>query len=77
MTSASPDVQQTIARAGHDLNNACASLLGFSALALETLAQDSPVRGYFAEIEAAATRAARIAEELLALSIRLSTPPSR
>jgi signal transduction histidine kinase len=66
--SPTSDVRQTLSRAGHDLNNACASMLGFSALTLEELELDSPLRIYLTEIEAAAQRATRIAEELMALS---------
>jgi signal transduction histidine kinase len=69
--SSPADVRQTISRAGHDLNNACASMLGFSALTLDELEQDSPLRLYLTEISAAARRATRIAEELMALSLKI------
>lgn len=65
------NMRDRVSRAGHDLNNACASMLGFSALTLEELEADSPLRVYLTEIEAAAQRATRIAEELLTLSKHL------
>lgn len=77
MTHEPIDVPQAIGRAGHDLNNACASLLGFSALVLEGLPEPSPLRLYASEIDAAARRAADIAEELLALSRQLKDAPER
>lgn len=70
-------VQQAIARAGHDLNNACASLLGFAALALDGAAHASPLRQQLVEIDAAAKRAARIADDLLTLSRQLQDHPDR
>ena len=77
MTNRPVDVPQMIARAGHDLNNACASLLGFSALVLEGLPEPSPLHAYASEIDAAARRAASIAEDLLALSRQLKDAPDR
>ena len=77
MTGPSHDVQQRIARAGHDLNNACATLLGFAALALDGLAEESPLREHLVEIGAAAQRATSIASDLLALSRQLQDGSAR
>lgn len=75
MTNESPDVQRALARVGHDLNNVCAALLGFTALALDGLAEDSPLREHLVEIDAASQRAVEIAGELMTLSRQLQSPP--
>ncbi|MEZ4448312.1 MAG: ATP-binding protein [Nannocystaceae bacterium] len=54
----------------HDFNNLLVGILGNAGLALMELAPDSPVRPLVQDIQAAATRAAELAQEMLAYSGR-------
>ena len=60
-----------VADAAHDLSNACATLLGFAALARESVEPDTPIESYLGEVVQAARTAAGIAERLRALAERL------
>jgi signal transduction histidine kinase len=60
-----------VADAAHDLSNACATLLGFSTLARESVEPGTPLESYLGEVMQAARTAAGIAERLRALSNRL------
>ena len=64
-------VRIEIADAAHDLSNACATLLGFTSLARESVEPGTSVESYLAEVMQAARTAAGIAERLRALSERL------
>jgi signal transduction histidine kinase len=60
-----------VATAAHDLNNLCARLIGFSALAIESAPPESLLSSYVSEIGDAADHAAVLAGHLHALSQRL------
>jgi signal transduction histidine kinase len=62
------ELAAAIGRAGHDLNNLCASILGFTALASESLEPSSPLHEYLAEVLAAAEKTAALAEHLRELA---------
>jgi len=51
----------------HDFNNLLTSILGFSNLALESLAEDHPVREDIKEVISGAERAAKLTAQLLAV----------
>lgn len=57
-----------VSRAAHDLNNLCASMLGFAALTQESLEPDSPLQAYVVEIQASAEKTAALAEHLRRLA---------
>jgi signal transduction histidine kinase len=63
-----------VSRAAHDLNNLCASILGFAALAQESLPRESPEQLYLSEVQAAAEKTAALAGHLRDLSRALRTP---
>jgi signal transduction histidine kinase len=69
VTPSSPRIE--VADAAHDLSNACASLLGFTTLASESVQPGTPAASYLGEVMQAARTAAGIAERLRALSERL------
>jgi two-component system cell cycle sensor histidine kinase/response regulator CckA len=54
----------------HDFNNLLTGMLGNANLALLGLSEDSPVRGYIQEMEAAGHRAAELTNQILAYSGR-------
>jgi signal transduction histidine kinase len=60
-----------VATAAHDLNNLCARLIGFSALAIESVPPESMLSSYVAEIGDAADHAAVLAGHLHAIAQRL------
>jgi signal transduction histidine kinase len=60
-----------VAKAAHDLNNLCARLMGFSALATEIVPPTSELSTYIGEIGASAGEAADLAEHLRAIALRL------
>ena len=60
-----------VADAAHDLSNACATLLGFTTLARESVEPGTPLESYLGEVMQAARTAAGIAERLRALSEHL------
>ena len=62
------ELATAVSRAGHDLNNLCASILGFTALTSESLEPSSPLHGYLAEVFAAAEKTAVLAEHLRGLA---------
>jgi signal transduction histidine kinase len=64
-----------VGRAGHDLNNLCASILGFAALTRESLEPSSPLHEYLAEVLASAEKTAALAEHLRGLA-RAARPES-
>jgi signal transduction histidine kinase len=59
---------QAVGRAAHDLNNLCASILGFAALTQESLPNDSPLQSYLAEVQTATEKTAALAERLREMS---------
>jgi signal transduction histidine kinase len=63
-----------VSRAAHDLNNLCASILGFAALAQESLPRESPEQLYLSEVQAAAEKTAALAGHLRDLSRALRAP---
>ena len=62
------ELATAVTRAGHDLNNLCASILGFTALTSESLEPSSPLHEYLAEVLVAAEKAAALAEHLRGLA---------
>ena len=58
--------------AAHELNNLCATILGFASLG-EELEQNSAVKAYFAEIRLASEGVAVVARQLRELSQELDT----
>ena len=58
------ELATAVGRAGHDLNNLCASILGFTALTSESREPSSPRHEYLAEVLAAAEKTAALAEHL-------------
>jgi signal transduction histidine kinase len=69
------DLAQAVGRAAHDLNNLCASVLGFTALTQESLPPDSPLQSYLAEVQAATEKTSALAERLRAMSHAARTKP--
>ena len=65
---AAEDLARAVGRAAHDLNNLCASIIGFAALTQDSLASDSPLQVYLAEVQASAQKTAALAEQLHQLS---------
>lgn len=72
-TMSRDEVATAVGRAGHDLNNLCASILGFTALTSESLEPSSPLHEYLAEVLAAAEKTAALAEHLRELA-RMARP---
>jgi signal transduction histidine kinase len=70
------DLAAAVSRAAHDLNNLCASILGFSALTQESLPQDAAEQLYLSEVQAAAQKTASLAEQLRELSRAIRTVQS-
>lgn len=62
------ELAAAVSQAGHDLNNLCASILGFTALTSESLEPSSPLHEYLAEVLAAAEKTAALAEHLRGLA---------
>ena len=62
------ELAAAVGRAGHDLNNLCASILGFAALTRESLEPSSPLHEYLAEVLASAEKTAALAEHLRGLA---------
>jgi signal transduction histidine kinase len=60
-----------VAKVAHDLNNLCARLMGFSALATEIVPPTSPLSTYIGEIGESAEEAAELARHLGAIALRL------
>ena len=69
------ELATAVSRAGHDLNNLCASILGFAALTRESLDPSSPLHEYLAEVLASAEKTAALAEHLRGLA-RAACPES-
>lgn len=65
----------TLREAAHDLNNLCSTILGFTALAEESDAQNAVVTAYLTEIRLSTEAIAAIAAQLRALSEESSPPP--
>lgn len=63
-----------VGRAGHDLNNLCARLMGFASLAMDCAPPGSIVAGYLDEISHSAAEAAALARHLHAIAQRLREP---
>lgn len=61
---------KALREAAHELNNLCATILGFASLG-EELEQNSAVKAYLAEIRLAAEGAAVIARQLREMSQEL------
>lgn len=59
----------------HDFNNLLAVILGDAELAMESLAEDHPVRGDVEEIQAAGRRASLLTQQLLTFSRRHASDP--
>ena len=62
------ELAAAVSRAGHDLNNLCASILGFAALTRESLEPSSPLHEYLDEVLASAEKTAALAEHLRGLA---------
>jgi signal transduction histidine kinase len=72
----SPDeLASAVSRAAHDLNNLCASILGFTALTQESLPIESAQQQYLLEVQAAAEKTAALAGHLRDLSRAIRTLP--
>ena len=71
---ATEELARAVGSAAHDLNNLCASIIGFVALTQESLAADSPLQVYLAEVQASAQKTAALAEQLHHLSRTTRTP---
>jgi signal transduction histidine kinase len=63
---------KTLQEAAHELNNLCATILGFASLG-EELEQNSAVAAYLTEIRLATNGVAAIARQLRELSQQLGT----
>jgi signal transduction histidine kinase len=63
---------KTLQEAAHELNNLCATILGFASLG-EELEQNSAVAAYLTEIRLATDGVAAIARQLRELSQQLET----
>jgi signal transduction histidine kinase len=70
MTMVTP--AKTLREAAHELNNLCATILGFASLG-EEVEQNSAVGAYLTEIRLATENVAVIARQLRDLSQRLET----
>ena len=73
MTDNAPPAQ-TLRDAVHELNNLCATILGFAALAEELEPQHSAIAAYLNEIRIATEGVAATARQLRDLSQELETP---
>ena len=62
------ELAAAVGRAGHDLNNPCASILGFAALTRESLEPSSPLHEYLGEVLASAQKTAALADHLRGLA---------
>jgi signal transduction histidine kinase len=69
----SDELASAVSRAAHDLNNLCASILGFTALTQESLPTESPEQQYLSEVQAAAEKTAALAGHLRDLSRAMRT----
>jgi len=59
----------------HDFNNLLTTVLGYARMGLDSAQTSEPVRRYFAEIQQASERAARLTRQLLAFSRRQPLEP--
>ena len=69
MMSATP--AKTLRDAAHDLNNLCATILGFASLAEDLETQNSTIAAYLTEIRVATESVAATAVQLRELSLEL------
>ena len=65
------DPAGALSRAAHDLNNLCASILGFAALTQESLEASSPLHEYLNEVLEAAQKTSNVATELRLIARQL------
>jgi signal transduction histidine kinase len=65
------ELADSISRSAHELNNLCASVLGYAVLAEDALDPASPVAPFLSEIREAAERVATVAQELRRMAHRL------
>ena len=70
-------IDRHVGRAAHDLNNVCASMLGFTSLAQDLVDTTSPLAQYLKEIELATQNAIAVAQRLHQLSSDLRRPNDR
>ena len=68
------DPATAVSDAAHDLNNLCATILGFAALMRQSLGASSPLHPYMTEIVDAAQRARCVAADLHRISGTLQHP---
>ena len=61
-------VHAALREAAHDLNNLCATILGFTVLAGEAAPPDAVIAAYLTEIRLSAEAVAMIAKQLRALA---------
>ena len=71
MTTTAP--AKALREAVHELNNLCATILGFASLG-EELEQNSAIKAYLAEIRLATEGVAGVARQLRELSQELGIP---
>ena len=62
---------KTLRDAAHELNNLCATILGFATLAEELESQNSTIAAYLSEIRLATEGVAATARQLRELSLEL------
>ena len=67
---------KALREAAHELNNLCATIIGFSTLAEASEQQNSEIAGYLAEIRLSTESVAGIAKQLQALAQELASPAS-
>ena len=67
---------KTLREAAHELNNLCATILGFATLAEELESQNTPIAAYLAEICLATEAVAATAKQLRQLSLELEKAPT-
>ena len=62
------ELAKALGKTAHDLNNLCASILGFAALAQESLDAAAPEQEFLAEVMAAAEKTTALAVRLRSLA---------
>jgi len=67
---------KTLREAAHELNNLCATILGFATLAEEMESQNSAIASYLREISLATEGVAAAARRLRDLSLELEKAPT-
>ena len=67
---------KTLRDAAHDLNNLCATILGFASLAEDLESQNSTIAAYLTEIRLATESVAATAVQLRELSLELEKAPT-